>query len=67
MAAERKYDWGGGGGGGGAGARGFETADYPREASACEGQELPPLPPRFRRPCPAGTIQGSEQAEVASA
>ena len=24
---------------GGAGARGSEAADYPREASACEGQE----------------------------
>ena len=27
------------GGGGVAGARGCEAADYPREASACEGQE----------------------------
>ena len=25
---------------GGAGARGCEAADYPRKASACEGQEL---------------------------
>jgi len=35
---------------GGAGARGSEAADYPREASACEGQESgglapPPVPP----------------------
>ena len=28
------------GGAGGAGARGCEAADYPREASACEGQKL---------------------------
>ena len=25
---------------GGAGMRGYEAADYPREASACEGQKL---------------------------
>ena len=28
------------GGGGGAGMRGYEAADYPREASMCEGQKL---------------------------
>ena len=33
VAAERKYDWG-------AGARGCEAADYPHEASLCEGQEF---------------------------
>ena len=31
--AEQKYDWGG------AGVRSYEAADYPGEASACEGQE----------------------------
>ena len=61
MSAEQKYDCGGGGGGGGAGMRGCEAADYPSEASACEGQKLggakvplappSPLPSRFRRPC----------------
>ena len=30
---------------GGAGARGSEAADYPREASACEGQESGGLAP----------------------
>ena len=33
VAAEDKYDWG-------AGVRGYEVADYPCEASMCEGQEL---------------------------
>ena len=32
-AVEQKYDWG-------AGVRGYEAANYPREASACEGQKL---------------------------
>ena len=42
----------GGGGGGAAGVRGCDAADYPRKASACEGQKLGgPKPPRFRRPC----------------
>ena len=38
---------------GGAGVRGFEAADYPCEASACDGQKLEAggLAPRFRRPC----------------
>ena len=35
---EQKYDWG-------AGARGSEAANYPHEASACEGQKLGGLKP----------------------
>ena len=48
MVAEQKYDRGGGGGGGGGGAgmRGCEAANYPHEASTCEGQILGG-PPRF--------------------
>ena len=42
MVAEQKYDRG-------ACVRGCEAADYPREASTCEGQKLeglkPPPPP----------------------
>ena len=38
MAAEQKYDWG-------PGARGSEPADYPHEASVCEGQKLGGLKP----------------------
>ena len=44
MVADQKYDLGGGGWG-----ERLEAADYPREVSACEGQELgglkPPLAP----------------------
>ena len=32
-AVEQKYDWG-------AGVRGYEAANYPSKASACEGQKL---------------------------
>ena len=35
---EDKYDWG-------AGVRGCEVADYPCEASMCEGQKLEGLKP----------------------
>ena len=41
---------------GGAGMRDCEAADYSREASACESQELGGLkPPWFRRPCVSTT------------
>ena len=40
VAAEQKYDRGGG-----ACVRGCEAADYPCEASTCEGQKLEGLKP----------------------
>ena len=50
---ERDIRWGGGGG---AGIRGCKAANYPREASACNGQILvglkapPPVPPPLLHP-----------------
>ena len=51
-AAEQKYDCGR------AGARACEAVNYPREASACEGQELGGLAPTLDTDCSiSGPVQ----------
>ena len=58
MVAEQKYDRG-------ACVRGCEAADYPREASTCEGQKLeglkpPPPPPPWVLPPLGRRVEGKD-------